>query len=181
MKHFRTRIAGLPAALVAAFLAAFTAACASSAVIQSESPGTPLIGLDGQRIGSVEFFEGERGVVVELTVVGLEEGLHGIHVHETGRCEAPFKSSGSHFAPGGRDHGFLSATGPHAGDLPNLFVGEDDERTEAHFFLSGVSVSALGDADGAALVIHAGTDDYRSDPAGAAGDPVACAVIAAPR
>lgn len=173
MKHQVTKIAP--------FLCLLGAACASSAAIQSESRGTPLIDLDGDRIGTVELIEGDRGVVAELTLAGLDAGLHGIHVHETGRCEPPFTSSGSHFAPGGREHGFLNSTGPHAGDLPNLFVQESEGLTRAHFFLSEVALSALGDSDGAALVIHAGTDDYRSAPAGAAGDPVACAVIAEPR
>ena len=36
---------------------------------------------------------------------------------------------------------------------------------------------ALFDADGAAIVIHEGADDYASDPAGAAGPRIACGVI----
>jgi Cu-Zn family superoxide dismutase len=35
------------------------------------------------------------------------------------------------------------------------------------------------DSDGSALVIHTGVDDYSTDPAGNAGDRVACGVITA--
>jgi superoxide dismutase, Cu-Zn family len=35
----------------------------------------------------------------------------------------------------------------------------------------------LLDQDGSALVIHAGVDDYVSDPAGNAGDRIACGVV----
>ncbi len=35
----------------------------------------------------------------------------------------------------------------------------------------------LLDKDGSALVIHAGPDDYKTDPAGNAGDRIACGVI----
>jgi Cu-Zn family superoxide dismutase len=35
----------------------------------------------------------------------------------------------------------------------------------------------LLDQDGAAIVIHAGADDYATDPAGDAGDRIACGVI----
>ena len=37
--------------------------------------------------------------------------------------------------------------------------------------------SALLDEDGAAIVVHAVADDYQTDPAGNAGDRIACGVI----
>jgi Cu-Zn family superoxide dismutase len=43
--------------------------------------------------------------------------------------------------------------------------------------LRGGKISLL-DSDGSALVIHQGADDYLTDPAGAAGDRIACSVIA---
>jgi Cu-Zn family superoxide dismutase len=33
------------------------------------------------------------------------------------------------------------------------------------------------DADGSAIVIHSGKDDYKSDPAGDAGSRIACGVV----
>jgi Cu-Zn family superoxide dismutase len=97
-----------------------------------------------------------------------------------GRCEPPFTTAGGHFNPGGRKHGFSNPDGMHAGDLPNLRVGKDG-TAEAELLTAQVTLSpgptSLLDADGSAIVLHAGPDDYVSDPAGNAGDRIACGVI----
>jgi Cu-Zn family superoxide dismutase len=73
----------------------------------------------------------------------------------------------------------MNPEGPHAGDMPNLHVPPDGklkiEVLDPTVTLS--AESALLDADGSALVIHAGPDDYKTDPAGNAGDRIACGVI----
>ena len=97
-----------------------------------------------------------------------------------GRCEAPFESAGGHFNPAGKKHGKDNPGGAHAGDLPNITVPESG-RASVEVTVKGVSLDGgkggLLDADGAALVVHEGRDDYRSDPAGNAGKRLACAVI----
>jgi superoxide dismutase, Cu-Zn family len=73
----------------------------------------------------------------------------------------------------------MNPEGPHAGDMPNLHVPADGKlQIEVLNPLVTLSAeSALLDADGAALVIHAAADDYKTDPAGNAGDRIACGVI----
>jgi Cu-Zn family superoxide dismutase len=66
--------------------------------------------------------------------------------------------------------------GPHAGDLPNVEVAANGVLGAA-VTLPGASMASLLDADGAALVIHAGADDYVTDPSGNSGARIACAVI----
>lgn len=132
---------------------------------------------DGEVVGRLELVDGAGGVLLKAEVDGLEPGEHGFHLHETGICEPPFESAGGHYAPDGRAHGLLSEGGPHAGDLPNLVVGEGVSTTVAHAWAGGLSIGELTGGDGSALVIHAGPDDYLTDPAGAAGDRVACAEI----
>lgn len=132
---------------------------------------------EGEVVGRLELTDGAGGVLIEAEIDGLESGELGFHLHETGRCEPPFESAGGHYAPSGRAHGLLSERGRHAGDLPNLVVAEGASTTATHAWADGLTIDELTAGDGSALVIHAGPDDYRTDPAGAAGDRVACAEI----
>ena len=126
-----------------------------------------------------------QGVLISVELRGLPAGTHAFHIHQTGKCEAPsFKSAGGHFNPLGKHHGFMSAKGTHAGDLPNIHVGEDGKLT-LEVLASGVTLAGSGqtslfDADGSTLVVHEGMDDYKTDPAGGAGPRIACAVIEKP-
>lgn len=136
----------------------------------------------GRELGEATLTQAPAGVLIELRLAGLPPGEHALHIHERGRCDAGtgFKSAGDHFAPRGNAHGYHDAKGPHAGDLPNVFA-DDAGRLRAHLLATRVSLergeTSLLDADGAALVVHARPDDYRSQPAGDAGDRIACAVI----
>ena len=104
-------------------------------------------------------------------------------MHETGKCEPPFKTAGGHFNPGKKDHGALLATGAHAGDLPNVFAAADG-TLKFELLAPGLTLAAgpnsVFDADGSSVVLHAKADDYRSQPAGDSGDRIACGVLARP-
>lgn len=135
---------------------------------------------DGNGLGTVEVQDTPSGmVIIRLNLKGLPPGNHAIHLHETGDCSAPdFKSAGGHIA-GDRQHGALNPDGPHPGDMPNLTV-PDSGAVIADGFLPFLSVGEmLQDGDGAAFVMHDGTDDYQSQPAGDAGDRIACGVFEA--
>ena len=115
-------------------------------------------------------------IAVDLT--GLPAGEHGIHVHATGQCDAPaFTTAGGHFNPDSMQHGFENPQGPHHGDLRNVTVGDDGTAQQELTAPAGTTLAALLDADGAALVVHATADDYRTDPSGNSGDRIACGVI----
>lgn len=138
---------------------------------------------DGKTVGRALFRERLDGVLVRMEVKGLTPGLHAVHVHAVGKCEGPgFISAGGHFNPRARKHGLKSPDGPHAGDLPNMLVTKDGSgRFEVKidaFTLKGGAASIF-DSDGSALVIHAGVDDYMTDPTGNAGDRAACGLIVA--
>jgi superoxide dismutase, Cu-Zn family len=136
---------------------------------------------DGRSVGMATFDEVSNGVLVSVEVKGISPGLHAIHIHSVGKCEGPaFTSAGGHFNPEQKKHGLKNPQGPHAGDMPNMYVAKDGvgrfEVLNDNITLKAGKRSVF-DADGSALVIHAGADDFVSDPAGNAGDRVACGVI----
>jgi Cu-Zn family superoxide dismutase len=120
------------------------------------------------------------GVHITGVIGGLPRGRQSaFHVHEKGDCSAVDASSaGNHFNPTAQVHGRASAGAHHAGDMDNLQANaEGVANVDVH--LRGVTLGggAANDIAGRALVVHAGADDYRSQPAGNAGARVACAVI----
>jgi Cu-Zn family superoxide dismutase len=137
---------------------------------------------ESQTVGTAELEQTDAGVLIRLEASELEPGTHGIHIHETGKCEAPdFESAGGHFNPTDASHGADHEEGPHAGDLPNIEVGEDGavqtEVTADQVTLKTGEQNSLLSEAGTALVIHAKADDNTSQPAGDAGDRIACGVI----
>lgn len=121
------------------------------------------------------------GIRVQVSAMNMAPGAYGAHVHTTGRCDPPgFESAGGHWNPTNQEHGKDNPQGMHKGDLPNLMVGTNGRGT-MEINIPGVSLAGAGhrlmDADGAALVIHASADDYRTDPSGNSGARIACGVF----
>lgn len=141
-----------------------------------------LMNQDEQNVGTAELEETDDGVAINLQASDLPSGEFGFHIHENGQCEAPdFESAGGHFNPTDASHGMDHEEGPHAGDLPNLTVGEDGSVQE-EIIAEGVTLvtgneNSLLDSGGTALVIHEGADDYESQPSGDAGDRMVCGEI----
>ena len=147
------------------------------------APATKAVELKDQKgklVGTVVLMDTPHGLLLRGSLTGLPPGTHAIHFHEIGVCEPPFKSSGGHFNPSKKEHGILDAAGPHAGDLPNLVIpknGKLDFELFAMDLTLAPGTNTVLDDDGTALVIHAKADDYKSQPAGDAGDRIACGVI----
>ena len=172
MPHIRTAIA-LASALFA-----------GSAMAQAEMGATAtatMTGADGAEHGSVTFTETNSGVIIKAELTGLPPGPHGLHLHAVGQCEAPFESAGDHYNPTNVDHGFMAENGPHVGDMPNIHAPDSGDITveilNAFVSIATDSGNSLFDEDGTALVIHADPDDYSGQPAGHAGDRIACGVV----
>ncbi|MUV37505.1 Superoxide dismutase [Lentibacillus sp. JNUCC-1] len=149
-----------------------------------EQVETTLINSENETIGSAVLTEKPDGVHIKLEAKDLPPGKHGFHIHEKGVCEPPsFKSAGGHFNPTNKEHGFDNPEGPHAGDLLNIEVSKSGTvMTEAladKVTLKPDQPNSLLDGEGTALMIHAKADDYKSQPAGDAGDRIACGVIGA--
>ncbi|HWW57299.1 MAG TPA: superoxide dismutase family protein [Sphingopyxis sp.] len=140
----------------------------------------PLTDAKGADRGRADIYRDTSGLRIELVARGFAPGTYGMHVHAVGQCTPPdFASAGPHWNPTGAQHGRENPMGAHHGDLPNLVI-ETDQIGRATLQLVGSRFEgegALLDADGAAFVIHAGPDDYKTDPSGNSGGRVACGVI----
>lgn len=142
----------------------------------------PLKDRNGKKVGQARLMQTPQGVKISLEASGLTPGMHGIHIHETGKCVPPdFESTGGHFNPFGKEHGLKNPKGPHAGDLPNITVGTDGTvqttLLDKLVTLKKGAKNSLLDQDGSALVIHAGKDDNMSQPSGNSGKRVVCGEI----
>jgi superoxide dismutase, Cu-Zn family len=132
----------------------------------------------GGEVGQAQVFESAGKLRVALTATGLTAGERGVHVHAVGQCEAPgFTSAGPHWNPTTKQHGRDNPMGAHQGDLPNIVIGADG-RGSIDAPLPGTRADML-DADGASIIIHAGPDDYKTDPSGNSGGRIACGVLTA--
>jgi Cu-Zn family superoxide dismutase len=166
----------------------YSAACTAAALLLAAVPSAlaqtakaTLKNAQGQEVGTVDLAQTPQGVLLKLSIKGISPGTHAFHVHAVGKCEPPFSTAGGHFNPGNRKHGLFSMEGHHAGDMPNLFVPASGELT-AEVFNASITLerekpNSVFQPNGTAIVIHAGADDYKSDPAGNAGDRIACGVI----
>ena len=137
-------------------------------------------GAKGSQIGTVNLKDGPHGLLVRVNLEAgaLTSGWHGLHLHQTGDCSdlGVFKLSGGHVGKVEGGHGLLNPAGPEGGDTPNIYAHADGAAA-MEFITSRTNLSELTDADGAALIIHAGPDDHITQPIGGAGARVACAVI----
>lgn len=156
-------------------------AVAGSAAVSAQMKHVDLKDAKGNSVGMAMISPAKGGGVnVALDVKGLPAGEHAVHFHAVPKCEAPFTSAGSHFNPANKKHGMQNPEGPHAGDMPNFTVAANGTAkttvTNKNVTLDEGANSLYANG-GTALVIHAAADDMKTDPAGNAGDRIACGTI----
>ncbi len=129
-------------------------------------------GIDAPHLsGCVQFYQEKGCVLIVARISGLpkesETGFFGFHIHQGGSCAGTdFSETGTHYNPAQQPHP------KHAGDLPPLLAcgGNGYLSVKTDRF-------SVGDIIGRTVVIHSDPDDFRSQPAGNAGNKIACGVI----
>jgi superoxide dismutase, Cu-Zn family len=144
----------------------------------------PIRDVNGALVGTAQLSQDANGLVrVDIASLALPAGTHGIHFHQVGKCDGgttAFSTAGGHFNPLSKEHGLSNPNGPHAGDAPNAVipasgVGAISFTTDRVSLTPGPT--SLLDADGSAIVVHAGADDQVSQPSGNSGARIACGVV----
>jgi Cu-Zn family superoxide dismutase len=173
-----------------ALLAATAIALCGAAGLRAQTTGmTAHADIKGEGItGTAEFVETQQGtgklVTITVTLAGLKEGMHGVHLHAVGKCEAPFTSAGGHFDPGPAGNPNPDVNHPyHMGDIPQISAGANGKAT-MKIVTTRVTLSdgllSLFDSDGSAIIVHGNPDQGISGEAGSGvsgGPRIACGVI----
>lgn len=136
--------------------------------------GEKAVSEKSQLSGLVKFFSTPYGgVLIEAEVFGLPNAetpnssdFYAMHIHRFGDCSDDFSKTGEHYNPTDEPHPY------HAGDLLPLLGNQGyawsvfyDKRFR------------LKDIIGRSVIIHAGKDDFTTQPSGNAGKKIGCGVI----
>lgn len=129
--------------------------------------------------GIAVFTQNGDQITLTAEIQGASPGLHGFHIHANGDCSSPDgTSAGGHWNPTDVAHGKWGEGEFHLGDIGNITVGEDGTgsitlTTDLWEIGTGSDVDVVGKG----IIVHAGADDFVSQPSGAAGARVGCGVI----
>lgn len=136
---------------------------------------------DSNVSGNVTFTEEDGEVKMHAMLTGLTPGEHAIHIHEKSDCSAPDgTSTGGHWNPTNQPHGKWGAeTGYHKGDIGN-FTADENGNGMVMFSTDEWCIDCDDDTKnivGKGVIVHAGIDDYKTQPTGDAGGRISCAGI----
>ena len=166
------KISATTSFLMFSLLAACAHTSSGPAAMATLSPATGQ-----QASGTVSFTPMSNGrVQVKADLQNVPAGMHGFHLHEVGDCSNNGQAAGGHFNPTMMPHGAPDAASHHAGDFGNV-TADASGIVHTSFTTTALSLSGTNSAVGRAVVLHGGSDDLTSQPAGNSGPRIACGVV----
>ena len=129
--------------------------------------------------GTAMFTQSGDTITLTIGIYNVSPGLHAVHIHEKGDCSSPDgTSAGGHWNPTNVAHGKWGEGEFHLGDIGNITVGEDGTGTiELTTDLWEMGTGSDIDIVGKGIIVHAGPDDFTSQPSGNAGARIGCGAI----
>jgi Cu-Zn family superoxide dismutase len=141
-----------------------------------------IVGKSGSEMKGQAVFTAKGGFVsLRIELENAPPGVHAVHLHEKGDCSAPdAMSAGPHWNPTTQAHGQWGHGAFHLGDIGNIEVGADGKGgTSLRTDLWSIGGKPETDVVGRAVVVHAGPDDFATQPTGNAGGRIGCGVVRA--
>ena len=136
--------------------------------LKSKSLIAEILDRNDMVLGSMSFNDENGKIKVKANLEHLPgDSILGFHIHESGECEAPYDSAGDHYNPQDVKHP------EHSGDMPPLIVNKDG-KAYLEFITDRFT---LNEIEGKSVIIHSQRDDFKSQPAGDAGERIACGII----
>ncbi len=134
---------------------------------------------DSSVTGMAVFTQNGDQITLTIEIQNASPGIHAVHIHENGDCSAPDgTSAGGHWNPTGVAHGKWGEGEFHLGDIGNITVSEDGTGSiELTTDLWEIGTGSDIDVVGKGIIVHAGADDFISQPSGNAGARIGCGVI----
>ncbi|RZK91828.1 MAG: superoxide dismutase family protein [Pedobacter sp.] len=164
-----------------ACVATFFASCSKT---EQQIGTTSLLSTaNNQSVGSASFFstsDGEIKMDIEITMPERADSTVAVHFHEHGDCGNMGENTHGHWNPTNEAHGKWGSDAYHSGDIGNISLDG-----KGHATLS-VTTDRWSTADGdvkniigKGIIVHGGTDDYKTQPTGNSGPRVGCGIIEA--
>ncbi len=160
------------------FLTLLAASCTSKPnKLESAASAVASSPTEKGLLANVKLMEADRGVKIHVQATGLKPGsVHGLHIHEFGKCEGDFTSAGGHFNPAAGPHSSPEAKHKQLGDQGNVKADSQGEGMVEVFIPEG-DVSGVDTFLNKSVVLHADPDDFVTQPSGNSGKRIACGVI----
>lgn len=134
-----------------------------------------------QQIGTAKFYQldsTQMRLDLEINDKARADSNVAVHFHEHGDCGDKGNNTHGHWNPTKENHGQWGVAPFHSGDIGNIQLDANGHATKS---ITTDRWSIAGDSPnkiiGLGIIVHGGTDDYKTQPTGNSGPRIGCGVI----